>query len=130
MMAGPLAKFNNHDKDCRRRFAFLCAGKSWPPRSHASASAALEALLKEPESEPEPRIGLVASYVDPFDSPGLALIQANAKSQQLREYIDDISYVLGEFKDNIDKALADKAKIEFPYRLLHLLHQLFSRTPP
>ena len=31
MMGAPVDKFHNHDKDCQRRFAFLNAGRSWPP---------------------------------------------------------------------------------------------------
>ena len=87
-----MASFNNHEPECRRRFAHLCAGRPWPPpRSPASASAALVALLKEPESEPEPRRALAASYVTYYDSPGISLIKANNKTQELREYIDDVS---------------------------------------
>ena len=118
LLGGPLAKFNSHDPECRRRFAYLCAGRTWPPpRDHASASAALIALLREPESEPEPRLALISSYVDPYESPGLSLIKANAKTRELREYIDDVSHALGEFNDSIDKALVEKAKLQFPSRL-------------
>ena len=67
-LGGPIAKYHNHDPECRRRFAHLRAGRSWPPpRSHASASAALVALLKEPDSELEPRLALISSSVDHHD---------------------------------------------------------------
>ena len=86
MFGGPIANHNSHDKECRRRFALLSAGREWPPPpSRDSASAALAALLKEPESEPEPRKALIATLVKPYNSPGLALIEANQKTQQLRE---------------------------------------------
>ena len=95
---------------------------TWPPpRSHASASAALVALLHEPESEPEPRRALIASYVSHYDSPGLSLIKANKKTQELREYIDDVSHALEDFKEKIDIALAKRAKTQFPGRLKNAL---------
>jgi len=118
MMGGPIARFHNHDPECRRLFALLCAGRSWPPpRSHDSASAALVALLREPESEPEPRHALISSYVDHYDSPGLSLIKANNRTRELREYIDDISHALGELKEEIDVALVKTARLQFPSRL-------------
>ena len=62
----------------------LGAGRAWPPPpSSESASAALVALLKEPESEPEPRKMLLTTHADPYDSPGPALIKANKRSQEL-----------------------------------------------
>ena len=108
----------HHEPECRNRFAHLVAGLEWPPpRSAESASAALVALLKEPESEPEPRRALIASYVDPYDSPGLSLIEANRKTRELREYIDDVSHSLEDFKNKIDFEIAEKAKLAFPGRL-------------
>ena len=78
MMGGPLGRHHNHEKESRRRFAFLNAKMSWPPPlSHDSVLAALIALLKEPESEPEPIEALAATKVEPYDSPGLRLIEAN-----------------------------------------------------
>jgi len=89
-LGGPVAHHHSHEPECRRRFAHLAAGRPWPPpRSPASASAALVALLREPESEPEPRRALIASYVSHYDSPGLSLIKANQKTQELREYEGD-----------------------------------------
>ena len=117
-MGGPYANFNNHARECRRRFAYFAAGRSWPPpRSHARASAALVALLQAPEPLPPHQALLCTGKQETRNTPGLTLLGVNRRSEELKRYVNDVAEALKALKDADDKERAGKAVKEFPHRV-------------
>ena len=119
---GGLAFFHKHSDDCKKSFAYLCAGKPWPPpMPEKSASAALAALLSRKKTVRKPPPACTATWIAEPASGNPILIHAEEKAEAFEFYIGDLTVTMSEFKEGIDRESARDAIRDLPERVKRAL---------